>query len=56
MRALCWVGLHAYERRSAPEHALGRENPHFDRCRRCGHEPDRPLEDWDNIRHPFEGG
>jgi hypothetical protein len=35
---------------------LGRANARYDKCRRCGHERDVPLENWDNPSPPFVGG
>ena len=58
MTLLCRLGRHRYQRKSAPDRVdrLGRSNPRYDKCHRCGHERDVPLENWDNPSPPFVGG
>jgi hypothetical protein len=58
MRLLCWLGRHRYERKFSADRvdSLGRANPHFDRCRLCGHERDHPIAHWDRPDPPFVGG
>jgi hypothetical protein len=58
MTLLCRLGRHRCQRMSAPDRVdrLGRANPRHDKCRRCGHERDVPLENSDNPSPPFVGG
>lgn len=58
MRLLCLLGRHQYERKASPDHvdSFGRANPNFERCRKCGHERDLPIYDWDNPGPPTNPG